>query len=87
MALDGTASVQAKAYLGSKENALLVPNSDFGRRKYVNVKVGVGTPAKSAADQPSPTSPHPTTAKATTMSNKRKSLSYEILNFYYYFQV
>lgn len=40
MALDGTATVQAKAYLASKENELLVSNSDFGRRKYVSVKFG-----------------------------------------------
>ena len=43
MALDGTASVQAKAYLASKENQLLVPNSEFGRRKYVNVRLGAGS--------------------------------------------
>ena len=47
MALDGTASVQAKAYLGSKENQLLVPNSEFGRRKYVNVRIS-GSSSKSS---------------------------------------
>ena len=29
----------AKAYLNSTENVLLVPNRDFGRRKYINVSM------------------------------------------------
>ena len=28
---------KVKAYLNSKENFLLVPNRDFGKRKYLNV--------------------------------------------------
>ena len=30
---------KVKAYLGSKENFLLVPNRDFGRRKYFDVQM------------------------------------------------